>query len=155
MPSLNGELEQFLIVARAQRGRACAALIQQILGNKKIFHFGELISTPSIAALADSPDYQTSYRTLELFSYCTYRQYKENPDAYLELSDAQSRKLKLLTVVSLAEKRSELPYAVLMAELDMDSLRALEDLLIESIYLGLTKGKIDQQAQVLTRTPLK
>jgi len=149
MPSSsNGELEQFLIVARAQRGRACAALIQQILGNRKVFHFGELLSTPSVAALADSPDYQASYRTLELFSYHTYRQYKENPDAYLELSEAQSRKLKLLTVVSLAEKSSELAYSVLMSELDMGSQRALEDLLIESIYLGLTKGKIDQRAQV-------
>uniref|UniRef100_A0A4W5LD57 Uncharacterized protein n=1 Tax=Hucho hucho TaxID=62062 RepID=A0A4W5LD57_9TELE len=36
-------LEQFTLLAKTARGRACMALIQQVLSNKKLFVFGELL----------------------------------------------------------------------------------------------------------------
>lgn len=45
------EIEQFCILAKAQKGRACVALIQQVLNHKKIYSFGELLIVPSIAAV--------------------------------------------------------------------------------------------------------
>lgn len=40
----------------------------------------------------------------------------------------------------------EIPYAVLMAQLDIQNVRELEDLLIsECYYPGLLKGKLDQK----------
>lgn len=45
---MTAELEQFCILARTLKGRACVALIQQVLGHSKIFYFGELLAVPSI-----------------------------------------------------------------------------------------------------------
>lgn len=40
-----------------------------------------------------------------------------------------------------------LPYARLLAELDMASVRELEDLIIDAIYQDIVRGKLDQKAQ--------
>jgi len=45
------ELEQFCVVARSQKDRACAAIIQQVLKDKRIYVFGELLSIPSVQAV--------------------------------------------------------------------------------------------------------
>jgi hypothetical protein len=43
-------LEQFCILARTCKGKACCALIQQVI-SKKVFVFGELLAEPSIQAV--------------------------------------------------------------------------------------------------------
>ncbi len=61
---------------------------------------------------------------------------------------AAARKLKHLTVVTLAARHGkELSYDVLKKELDLESLRELEDLVLDAIYQGIIEGKIDQQKQ--------
>lgn len=40
-----------------------------------------------------------------------------------------------------------LPYELLLRELDIVNVRALEDLLIDCMYQGLIKGKLDQKYQ--------
>lgn len=40
------ELEQFLILAKTQKGRALDMMIQQVISHKKIFTFGELLAIP-------------------------------------------------------------------------------------------------------------
>ncbi len=56
----------------------------------------------------------------------------------------QARKLKQLTLATLAAKHSQLGYDLLRAELDVDSLRELEDLVLDTVYQGLIDAKIDQ-----------
>lgn len=56
------------------------------------------------------------------------------------------RKLRLLTVVSLAEQSKLLPYTLLMQELQIDNVRELEDLVIEGISAGVIQGKLDQKS---------
>ena len=46
------------------------------------------------------------------------------------------KKLKHLTILTLATQRKTLPYDDLMAELDIKNVRHLEDLIIEAIYAG-------------------
>jgi hypothetical protein len=41
-------IEQFVILAKTAKGRACTALIQQILGDKRVFVFGEILAAPSV-----------------------------------------------------------------------------------------------------------
>src|SRR5690606_32520364 len=41
-------IEQFVILAKTAKGRACAALIQQILADKRVFVFGEVLAAPSV-----------------------------------------------------------------------------------------------------------
>lgn len=47
-------LVQFLVLAKAAKGAACVALIQQVLSNKKIFVFGELLAMPNVQAVSTS-----------------------------------------------------------------------------------------------------
>jgi hypothetical protein len=66
------------------------------------------------------------------------------------LNDAQALKLKQLTVVSLAEGASMLPYETLMSQLEVPTVRQLEDLLInDCMYTGIVRGKLDQQKRCL------
>jgi COP9 signalosome complex subunit 7 len=146
------ELEQFCILAKAQKGRACAALVQQVLSSRKIFTFGELLSIPSVASLADT-EHVKYFKTLQLFAYGVWSDYREStaqgkgdgPTDYIELSETQVMKLKQLTIVQLADSDKIIPYPVLLRELDITNVRELEDLIIETIYCGVVSGKIDQQ----------
>jgi hypothetical protein len=45
------EIEQFCALAKTQRGRACAALVQQVLNHKRVFNFADLLEIPSIIAV--------------------------------------------------------------------------------------------------------
>lgn len=92
-----------------------------------------------------------------------------NQQRFPSLSDAQSSKLKQLTVVSLASTQKAradtaldqpsstpfgalqvLPYNTLMQQLDIASLRELEDMLItDCIYPGLLDARLDQRQQQL------
>lgn len=42
-----------------------------------------------------------------------------------------------------------LPYSVLLQELQIDTIRELEDLIIDAIYLDVLRGKLDQKEQQL------
>ena len=56
------------------------------------------------------------------------------------------RKLKKLSAVAFAAQSKTLGYDLLMRELQLASVRELEDLLIDCIYTGLISGRLDQQA---------
>jgi len=147
------ELKQFCILASKQKGRACAALIQQVISNKKIFNFGDLLSMPSVLQLNDSDsEYISYYKTLELFAYGKYNDYANAKEKYLELNETQITKLKQLTIVSLSAKSRKINYSLLRSELDINDVRLLEDLIIDTIYLGLIKGKLNQRNQILRIT---
>lgn len=46
------------------------------------------------------------------------------------------KKLKHLTILTMATQKKTLPYDELMAELNLKNVRDLEDLIIEAIYAG-------------------
>ena len=68
-------LEQFKILAKAACGRACVALIQQVLSSKNVYVFGELLEMPNVAALQNT-EHQPYFDLLQIFSYGTYADYK-------------------------------------------------------------------------------
>lgn len=76
------------------------------------------------------------YNTLNLFAYGTYKQYRQKPEDYLELTAAMQKKLQHLTIVSLAIQNKSIPYEMLLEELEIDNVRHLEDVIIEAIYAG-------------------
>ncbi|KAG9415023.1 COP9 signalosome complex subunit 7a [Aphanomyces cochlioides] len=147
----DGSLEQFTLLAKTARGRACVALIQQVLSNKKLFVFGELLDMPNVKALAESDqaDLQGHARLLAIFAHGRYLEYvrqKEDPNLHIpELNPAQALKLRKLTVVSLCQEHKLVPYRILMGELQIGSVREVEDIVIETIYSGLVEGKLDQK----------
>lgn len=138
-------LEQFTLLAKSLKGRAVVGVIQQALASKRIFVFGELLRMPNVQALKGS-DQEPYLKLLEVFCFGRCSEYRSL--SLPALSEAQSQKLRLLSVLSLCRERRELAYEVLSEEIGAESTRELEDVLIEAIYLGLVSGKMDQRARI-------
>lgn len=63
------------------------------------------------------------------------------------LSDAQSHKLRQLSLLTLSTSPYNLTYENLLSELSLPDIRALEDLVISNIYAGLLSAKLDTLAK--------
>lgn len=145
------ELWGFVELASTQKNAACVSVIQRAINHKSIFVFSELLEVTSVQDLkTGSPEFSKAYNTLELFAYGTYGEYKSNSSNYLELTPSQLEKLKKLTLVSIAMESKIIPYENLMRELDISNVRTIEDLIIDCMYLGLLKGKLNQRDSMLT-----
>lgn len=57
----------------------------------------------------------------------------------IELTDVMEKKLKHLTIVTMAIRNKCIAYSDLQRELDIRNVRELEDLIIESIYSGFCR----------------
>jgi len=144
--SSGANLLKYTLLAKSAKGKACVAVIQQVLGNPTCFVFGEMLEQPNVKALAEGEN-KAWYDTLALFAYGTYRQWKENPKKFGDLTEPLIKKLRQLTVVSIASVQKSIPYPTLLQELGLDHVRDLEDLVIDCMYAGLIKGKLDQNEQ--------
>lgn len=140
----NGDLKPFLLLAKNTKGAATAALIGQVLDHPGVNVFGELLDMPNVLELAGTPS-NGSLELLRLFAYGTWSEYKTRAAELPELSEAQTTKLKRLTLVALAAQSKRLAYDVLMQELGLPGVRELEDLLIECMYAGLLQGRLDPE----------
>ena len=95
-------------------------------------------------------DHSNLLATLELFAYGTLSNYESQRSKYIPLSAIARRKLQLLTLASLAAHARILPYALLLEQLQVESVRELEDLIIDGIYAQVIRGKLDQLNSRLT-----
>merc|ERR1719158_1845249 len=99
----------------------------------------------NIQDLTNGPS--SSYLTLlNIFAFGNYKSLLECTEPLPEVTETMRRKLRLLTVVSLAEQNKMLAYNLLMSELDINTVRELEDLVIEGISAGVIQGKLDQKS---------
>ncbi|KAJ5071820.1 cop9 signalosome complex subunit 7 [Anaeramoeba ignava] len=136
-------LEKFMILSKQAKGKACVELIKKACAEPELFVFGELVNLPQIQALKSTED--ASYlQLLELFAYGTYQDYKKN-SKLPKLTEPQLKKLKMLTIVSMTYKSKVVKYEDLQKELEIQSVRELEDLIIEAIYSGLIEAKLDHK----------
>eukprot|EP00232_Nephroselmis_pyriformis_P021643 CAMPEP_0182866516 /NCGR_PEP_ID=MMETSP0034_2-20130328/8245_1 /TAXON_ID=156128 /ORGANISM="Nephroselmis pyriformis, Strain CCMP717" /LENGTH=266 /DNA_ID=CAMNT_0024998845 /DNA_START=90 /DNA_END=887 /DNA_ORIENTATION=+ len=140
------KVEQFCLLAKSARGAAARQIVVEATTEPGLYAFGELLDMPNIKDLANTAEHAPFLQLLKIFAHGTYPDWKASAASLPALNDKQKLKLKQLTVVSLAEKSKVLPYDTLMAQLDVSSVRALEDLLInDCIYAGIVKGKLDQR----------
>jgi len=122
-------------LAKSAKGTACVQLVGQVLDNPSLYVFGELLDMPNVQALADGPPaHAAAYELLKIFAYGTWKDYTARAAQLGQLSAAQATKLKKLSVVSLATASKSLPYDTLLSELEIGSVRELENLLIECVY---------------------
>jgi COP9 signalosome complex subunit 7 len=108
-------------------------------------------------ALSSAPDGDALSRALDLFSYGMYKDYVKG--GFMNLTDAQIQKLKLLTVVTLVERAcvendgillySTIADALILPEDCLDSLREVEEIVIACIYAGIVNGRLCQQSKSL------
>jgi len=113
---------------------------------------------------ASSSSSSSSRELLELFSYGTFEEYLEREGKEkesLRLNAKQVEKLKQLSVVTLSssslsttttatkESKRVLSYEILLQKLKLNSVRELEDFLIEKVISpGLVKGAMNQRLSV-------
>lgn len=142
------DIKDFASSAKSLSGESLVSLIQEVLSSDHIFSFGELLLVPSVQELHGS-QYESAIKSLELFAYGTLKDYTGRRDSFIQLTDSQIGRLKLLTLVSLASQEKMLTYTTLHDELDTTSNRELEDIVIEAVYHGLVAAKIDQKNQIL------
>lgn len=147
LPDPSIKLEPFLLISKSAKGAAAAKLIQDATTAPGVLVFRELMEVPSIRQLESNSQYASSYRLLELFSYKTYEDYKQNKDVYPPLNSSQLNKLRHLSLATYAMSKRILPYALLQSALDLGSIRELEDVIIDAIYADVIRGKLDQQKQ--------
>ncbi|KAF8272397.1 hypothetical protein EI94DRAFT_1718535 [Lactarius quietus] len=141
------KLEPFVLMSKSAKGAAAAKLIQDATSAQGVYFFAELLDAPNIKQLASSEQHQAHYALLETFAYKTYRDYLQQKVALPELSPNQTTKLKHLSLLSYAMQQRVLPYSFLQAHLDIPTIRLLEDLIIDAIYLDIIRGKLDQKEQ--------
>ena len=140
--------QQFLLLAKSVRGSAAADLVTRVLEHADIFGFDEFLRLdPLVNALKQ--DHQAVLATLELFAYGTLADYQADHSRFIPLSALARKKLQLLTLASLAARARVLPYPMLLKQLQIDSVRELEDLVIDGIYAQVIRGKLDQLNHLL------
>ena len=135
----SSQLDSFLILARGQQGLALQKLVLDVLENSSVFVFGELLAEPNIQQLQNTPDCAPYYRLLEVFAYGTYSDYVGMQGQLPQLTQNQIKKLRLLTLVSLASCSKVVPYDHIFTSLDLNDIREVEDLIIDSNYKGRRK----------------
>ncbi|CAF1295413.1 unnamed protein product [Adineta steineri] len=135
--------QQFLLLAKSVRGSAAVDLVTRVLEHPDIFGFDEFLRLePLVKCLKQ--DHLQLLSTLELFAYGTLSDYESERTRFISLSPLARRKLQLLTLASLAVHARILPYTLLLKQLQVESVRELEDLIIDGIYAQVIRGKLDQ-----------
>ncbi|KAK4689879.1 COP9 signalosome complex subunit 7, partial [Tremellales sp. Uapishka_1] len=148
MADLAARLEPFVLLARSTKGVAAAKVVMDATAAPGVYVFSELLELPNIQELQTNPEYSKHYDLLRLFAYGTMGEYHANTDQFPPLSPAHHIKLKHLTLVSLALENRSLPYDLLLAVLDLETIRQLEDLIIDVIYSDLLGGKMHHHEKI-------
>ncbi|XP_039142302.1 COP9 signalosome complex subunit 7 isoform X1 [Dioscorea cayenensis subsp. rotundata] len=137
-------IDHFVKQAEVMEAASLSALVLEATSHPSLFAFSEILSSPNVHKL-EGTRYSSSRDLLRLFAYGTWNDYRSNAGCLPALLPDQVRKLKQLTVLTLAETNKVLPYDQLMQEIDVSNVRELEDFLInECMYVGIVRGKLDQ-----------
>jgi COP9 signalosome complex subunit 7 len=140
-------LEDLVERGRSATGKAAADLVDEATAAPGVLVFGELLDLDGVRALASDPVLAGKLAVLRVFAHGTLPEYRADK-SLPPLSPAQELKLRRLTVASLAEKSAVLSYSLLRRALELDTIRELEDLLInECVATGVVRGKLDQKKE--------
>ena len=116
-PSSAAALETFVLLANGTKGAAAVNLIQQVLEASGVYVFGELLDQPNIGALDKTEQGDGYLRLLRIFAYGIYADYLRESGSLPPLTDLMKKKLRLLTIATMATKAKLLKYADLQKEL--------------------------------------
>jgi COP9 signalosome complex subunit 7 len=112
------------------------------------FVFTELLETPQVQALSKDEQYAAHLTLLQIFSYGSYADYKCT-SGLPALNEAQITKLRQLSFLTLARDKQALTYSSLQDVLDISESRALEDLVISTVYAGLINAVLNPAHQTV------
>jgi len=144
-------LQPFLALTKsASSPLAAIDLIQRSTSAPNTYIFTELLSTSQISALSSSsdPKHVAYYNALQVFCYGTYADYISN-SSLPPLNAAQTQKLRLLSLLTLAQDPANLSYTNLIQLLALNDAPELETLVIAAIYAGLVSGTLDPHHEIV------
>jgi COP9 signalosome complex subunit 7 len=152
-------LAPFLALAKsATSPRAASDLVKQATSAPNTYVFAELLQQPNIRKLASDEQYANYLTLLETFAWGTWESYNASSTPLPALSDAQSRKLRLLSLLTIAAEKTtattqhNLSYPSLCKRLDLESSRDLEQLVTAAIYDNLITATLNPAAQTVVIT---
>jgi COP9 signalosome complex subunit 7 len=152
-------LAPFLALAKsATSPRAASDLVKQATSAPNTYVFAELLQQPNIRKLASDEQYASYLTLLEIFAWGTWESYKASSTRLPALSDAQARKLRLLSLLTIAAEKTtattqhNLSYPSLCQRLDLESSRELEQLVTAAIYDNLITATLNPAAQTVVIT---
>lgn len=152
-PKAFAALQPFIIEVTSTKSpspRFLKELIIRATSAQGTYVFTELLQTAAIQSLQTAePEYRSYLTLLELFSWGTYEEYRTTPDLP-PLSDVQTQKLRLLSLLTLASpflpvesaSQDPLTYSALLTSLNLSSNHELETLVTSAIYAGLLSARL-------------
>ncbi|KAJ2608499.1 hypothetical protein H4S08_004438 [Coemansia sp. RSA 1365] len=141
------EAHQVALVTASQA--EIPGIIKRVLEDDNVHHFGWLLNSQKVAELVSTEQYAEYGRLLELFCFGVLSDYNTGTAQVSELSEVLLRKLKHLTLVSLASQNKILKYDDLMRNLDCSAEQDVEELVIETTYNNLVKARLDQKRRLV------
>lgn len=128
-------------------------LVRLALDDPRIFTFGELLEDAEIQSFLIR--HKTLHNLFVIFAYGTYQDYMRATNGNTTFSEVdkltgvQERKLKQLSIVTLATQSCTVKYEDMSAAICASNMREMEDFVIdEVIFPGLVSGRLDQQNRV-------
>jgi len=141
----NATIESYMLLANGVRGAAVVGLIQQVIAANNLYVFGEILDHANVQAAKEDPLGAKYLLLLTIFAFGVYDDYLSAREELPPLDEAATKKLRLLTLASMASKEKLIAYADLQKSLHIDSVRELEDLIIEGASQNVVQGKLDQK----------
>ncbi|KAJ6171161.1 COP9 signalosome complex subunit 7 [Penicillium chermesinum] len=134
-------LQPFLGLATSSNStspRFAAQIVRDATSSAHTYVFAELLETPMVQSLrsSDTPaEFRGHYRLLEIFASGSWGGLHHS--GLPQMNDAQTRKLRLLTLISLASEHKPLTYKTLKSALSLSTNAELETLVTDAIYNSL------------------
>lgn len=144
--SPSDRLAHYLATASSANPETAVSIIHSATSDPHLFHFSELLYHPVLSALSNHSIHSKSHNLLRLFAHGTISDYISNTSAFPPLTPDHLHKLRILTLISLCTNNSVVPYSTLQTQLSLNSLRQLEDLVLDAIYAGLLRARMNQRA---------
>jgi len=126
-------------------GKDLEKAILEALADPDRFTFGDILAMPNVEAYAKNN--QALVDLVKIFAHGTVAEYNAKKGSLPTLNEAQSSKLKKLTLLSLASQSKTLPYDGLVKKLEAKNAWGVEDLITDCIRKGLLKGKHNPKAK--------
>lgn len=123
-------------------------LIERTISHKGLYSFAEIyqVIAHEVSSRHDlQVDLVSSWlQLLYIFTYGTWQEYTTKSS--IKLEDPARKKLKQLTLASMASKSSRLKFESLIEELEIER-SELEKFIVETMYDGLITGKINTKLE--------
>ena len=115
--------------------------IRKALASESTFFFNDLLENCNVLANTEHEPYLT---LLSIFSHGKYSNYVEKSANLPELSEIETTKLRILTILRMSINKRVLKYSDMLAETGLNNSRDLEQVIIQSIQQNVLDCRIDE-----------